>query len=56
MTTIEEELPVPVEYQETSLRFRWAWIEYKEKEKEAKDEIVFMVKILEDKGYRITKL
>ena len=54
MTTIEE-LPVPAEYIEASLRFRWAWIEYKDKEEEVKDEIVCMVKILEDEGYSRTK-
>ena len=54
MTTIEE-LPVPAEYIEASLRFRWAWIEYKDKEEEVKGEIVCMVKILEDEGYSRTK-
>jgi hypothetical protein len=54
MTTIEE-LPVPKEYQEASLNFRWIWNEYLDKEKEVKDEIILMVKILEDEGYSRTK-
>jgi hypothetical protein len=54
MTTIEE-LPVSAEYQETSLRFRHLWLEFLHKGEEVKDEIVNMVKILEDEGFSRTE-
>jgi hypothetical protein len=54
MTTIEE-LSGPAEYREASFRFRMIWHEYLNIEKEAKDEVAFMVKILEDEGYSRTK-
>ena len=54
MTTIEE-LPASKEYLEASLRFRHIWLDYLNVEKDVKDEIVCMVKILEDEGYSRTK-
>jgi hypothetical protein len=54
MTTIEE-LQGPTEYREASLNFRMIWLEYLDREKEAKDEIIFMFKILVDEGYSRTE-
>ena len=54
MTITTEELPVSNEYLETSLRFRHTWLEYLDREKDVKDEIINMVKILEDEGYSRT--
>ena len=54
MTDINQDLPVPVEYQKASQRFSMIWNEYVKREEEAKNEVVNMVKILESNGYSRT--
>jgi hypothetical protein len=55
MTVVNQNLPIPAEYQQASQRFSIIWNEYVSKEEEAKNEVVNMVKILESIGYSRTK-
>ena len=55
MTVVNQNLPIPAEYLQSSKRFRIVWNDYINREESAKSEIINMIKILELNGYTRTQ-